>query len=436
MPAVSDSEAREIEQAVQTALAKAGLNGTVKLAEHTLSLKTMGAPVDVDARYLLEQWPLLPPDLRERKASDVAARLMEAERAARGGGSAPRAAAGVANAQAEGAVAPTPRFVPSVRPTGRPAVGPKKPVILPIGSALLVLGLGASAFWFWSRTRPDPTPQSSGTATTLPIVGPETDDERRARVCEVARKRVLETGTLTQLDAEVWLAELWLASSKVGEDIARSKALSDLVDVERKKLKNEADPDLAAMREASVEVIADEAAPRAGVPWRTAVVRFRGGYVSAFFDAAGREKFGRVAAKFADATSAEMSALYGRCGHLRYHDIGAWFRGATPTLAGSSLVYSVGFFSERRLTNHDSNVPPTGSDLADLVAAMGKVEKGAFEPAVRDAGGTYAPGAGGAPTTISFPLGGPTRAGRAAATLARNAGRGADAEKPSPPVSP
>ena len=410
-----DAEAtREIEEAVQKALTEAGMKATVRLVGRSLTLHGAGPPVEIDALYLMEQWPLLPGDLRERKATDVAARLIEAERAAtaptlgspRGSSAPPR-----------GSSAP-PRYSPAtVRPTGAPARGPKRPVVVPIGS-LIVLLCAAGLAYFWFRSRPPSQPAQATSA----VVKPETEDERRSRLCEAARTRVLTSGTLAQIDAEVWLAELWLATSKPGGDPAREKGVAELI--EQGKLTATADPDLAGVPLGQVEIAGDEGAARGG-SWRSLQIRFRGGYVSQFFDPAGRERLQRVAAKLADATGAELGALYGRCGHLRYHDIGAWFRGATPAHASAALVFSMGFSSERRLTNRDPSSPATTADLAPLVGAFGKVEKGAAEAIVRDAGGIYAPGVDAAPTVISFPLGGPTRAARATLELARRAGMGA-----------
>lgn len=398
---------RDIEEAVQRALAAGGTQGTVTLTGRTMSLRDGGAPVEIDALYLIEQWPLLPDDLRQRKAADVAARLADAQRAAKTGVPAPGATIA--------------RTSPSLRPTGKPAAGPGKPIVLPLG-ALVLLAAAAAVAWFWFKG----TSSTGSGAAPSSTARPEAPEERRARLCEVARKQVLSTGTLAQLDAEVWLAELWLATSKPGEDMARSKALAGLVD--QGKLTAAADPDLAALREAKVEIVGEESAP--GLAWRGMHVRFHGGYVSAFFDAAGREKMNRVAALLADATSAEMGALYGRCAHLRHHDIGAWFRGTTPGLAGGALVYSMGFFSERRLTNRDPSSPVTASDLAAVAAATSKLDKARVEEAVRDAGGTFAPGVGDAPTTLVFALGGPTRAARASGLVATTAGMGVDSPRP------
>ncbi len=460
MRAVESDVAREIEQAVQNSLAVAGVQAKVLLTGRTLTLHASGAPVEIDALYLVEQWPLLPEDLRERKAADVAGRLLDAHKAAgsemlpstglgRPSGpavaiatsGAPSAPVGASlrpssTSSAPGAPlapslrpsgAPIPRFVPHVRPTGAPAAGPRKPIVLPIG--LIVVGLCAAAlvYLWWKGQTPSGSRTADGAATSSAPA--ETAEERTSRLCTAARAQVLTSGTLARIDAEVWLAELWLASSKPGADLVHSKSLADLI--QNGKLTASADGDLAALREAKVEIVGDESGSPTGGDWKTLQIRFRGGYVSQFFDPAGRERMNRLANKLADVTGAELGALYGRCGHLRYHDIGAWFRGPTPAQAATSLVYTMGLFSERRLTNHDPNAPTTTADLGPLAAALGKLDKGAFESAVRDAGGTYAPGATAAdPTVISFALGGPTRAARASGALATNAGIGPDAPRP------
>ncbi|MFO0593436.1 MAG: hypothetical protein U0441_38195 [Polyangiaceae bacterium] len=451
-----DSEvdvAREVEAAVQKALENAGVQGRVKIEGRNLTLHGGGAAVEIDALYLVEQWALLPPDLRERKASDVATRLIDANAAA-GSGTLASAGLGVSGRPTSGApagggpslrpgasqrppqrsneappnVSGAPRpYVPSVRPLGAPAPGARRPpFVIPLGALVVLGGIVALVMLYRSGQSPSPT-NSSGSATTATATGAATEsaDARNSRLCEAARARVLSSGTLAQIDAEVWLAELWLASSKTS-DLAHAKGLDDLV--QQGKLTASADPDLAAVQLGSVEIAGDEGRPDAG--YHAIQIRFRGGYVSQFFDAAGREKMNRVAGKLADATGAELGALYGRCAHLRYHDIGAWFRGATVTHAATSLVYTMGFFSERRLTNHDPNAPPKTADLGPLFTALGKMERASLESAVRDAGGTFAPGASAAdPTTITFPMGGPTRAARATGDVAKSAGMGPDAPR-------
>lgn len=392
---VDSSTAHEIEQAVTRSLIAGGVNATVKISARTLTLHADGPPVEIDALFLIEQWPLLPADLRERKAADVAARLLEASRAATAGRPAPSAA--------------PPRYTQSVRPTGAPAVGPRKPITIPAGLLLLLAVVGI-ALVVWYRSHPTP-PQGSGAASSSAPV--ETDEQRRVTLCEKARRNVLDKGTFLQVDAQsVWLVELWLATSKPGDDMARS--LTALIDGE--KLTAAADPDLAALKNARVELAADDAAKGA---WRGVYVRFHGGYVSTFFDTPpGREKMNGVASRLADAAGAEMASLYGRCAHLPYHDVGAWFRGSTPQNAGASLVQAMALSSERST----GRAPAAAPDLAGVASSLAKLDKAALEGAVRSTGGTYAPGAGGAPTVITFPLFGPRLALQTSTALAKAAG--------------
>lgn len=434
--------AREVEAAVQKALETAGVPGRVQLEGRTLTLHTGGAAVEIDALYLVEQWALLPEDLRERKASDVATRLIDANAAsasgtlASGGSSvsgrptsgAPAGVSGRPDSVAPRPVgAPVRPFVPSVRPTGAPAAGSRRPpMTLPIG-VIVVVGSAIALVVLYLRGQ-SPSPPGVTVSTNATASGTSTGesaDARNSRLCEAARARVLSSGTLAQIDAEVWIAELWLASSK-SADPAHAKGIDALV--QNGKLTADADPDLAAVPIGSVTIAADDSASDAA--YHAARIQFRGGYVSQFFDAAGRERMNRVAGKFADATGAEIGAFYGKCAHLKHHDIGAWFRGATPAHAATALVYGVGLFSERRLTNRDPNAKPTLADVGPLVTALGKVDKTALETAVRDAGGTFAPGASaGDPTTIAFPMGGPTRAARATGSVASGAGIGPDSPR-------
>ena len=445
---------REVEAAVQKALETAGIQGRVKLEGRTLTLHGGGAAVEIDALYLVEQWALLPADLRERKASDVATRLIDANAAA-GSGTLASAGLGMSGRPTSGAPAaggpslrpgasqrpnegplrassaPPRPFVPSARPLGAPAPGARRPPIaIPLG-AILVLGAAVALVLLYRSGQAPPSGNASGSASaTATATGSgrttESADARNSRLCEAARARVLSSGALAQIDAEVWLAELWLATSKTAPAKA-GKSPDSLV--LNDKLTAEADPDLAAVPLGSVEVLFSEVHTESD--FQVHLVRFRGGYVSQFFDPAGRERMNRVAGKFADAWGATAGALYGRCAHLAYHDIGAWFRGATPTHAAASLVYSMGFFSERRLTNHDPNATPRIEDMDPLLSTLGKLDRSALETAVRDAGGTFSPGASaGDPTTITFPMGGPTRAARATGDLAKAAGIGPDAPRP------
>ncbi|MEZ4308819.1 MAG: hypothetical protein R3F14_12335 [Polyangiaceae bacterium] len=411
---------REIEDAVQRALVSAGVQGIVSLSGRTLSLRADGAPVDIDALYLIEQWPLLPEELRERKAGDLAMRLVEALRSAREG----KAPAGAAPTLRAASHRPPPNL-PRMR-----SAPTRRPMVLPLGTIAVVLG-AALVVWIWFKDTGAP-PAGSGGTTTAPATL-ETRDDRDKRVCDAARQELLQRGTLPQIDAEVWVTELWLATSKPDADLARAPGLAALID--GGKLTAAADAELAALKEASVEIAPEEPTP--GASWRSLHVRFTGAYTSAFFSTEGRQKMNALAAKLADATSAEAGALYARCPHRTDRDIGAWYRGATPSLAAAAVVYSTGFFSEHRLTNRAAGSPPTAAELASLVASVEKLDRARIESAVRDAGGMFAPGAAATdPTTITFPLGGPTRAERAVKELATSAHIGPGDPRPAAPGSP
>jgi serine/threonine-protein kinase len=76
---VDTATAREIEGAIVAALAHSGAGGTVVVAGNQVELLGYGeVPVVIEVDHLSEQWPLLPPDYRQRKASEIARRLLEA----------------------------------------------------------------------------------------------------------------------------------------------------------------------------------------------------------------------------------------------------------------------------------------------------------------------------------------------------------------------
>src|SRR5262245_55646376 len=103
-----------------------------------MTLRAGGAPVEIDVLFLVEQWPLLREDLRERKAADVAARLVAANGADRGERVGTLASPAAARPRA------------SVHPTGAPAEGGSKPIVLPIGMAV-ALAAAAALAWLWFK---------------------------------------------------------------------------------------------------------------------------------------------------------------------------------------------------------------------------------------------------------------------------------------------
>lgn len=222
------------------------------------------------------------------------------------------------------------------------------------------------------------------------------------------------------MDPQVWSAELWLVRTKEG-DPDKAPGLAALV--QEGRLTEEADAALAKVSPDSGAKAEIRAGEPAG-PYRSAVVRFQGGYVGAFFDKEGRDKMIAVALKMANAAEAEMAFLVGKCDHLPHRDIGVWYRGSSYDKAAAALVFGSGWGAERRVTSRAVGSPASLSELPGLVASMAKVDRPTLESATKEAGAVWVGGKDAA-VTVTFPLYGPTRATRAAGIIAEKAGMGA-----------
>jgi serine/threonine-protein kinase len=252
----------------------------------------------------------------------------------------------------------------------------------------------------------------------VPIESPDEIAARRARVCEAARSRIYAGASMAALDTEGWIAELWLAS-KQG---IRSEALGELVAEGR--LTPKADAELAALPNAHVEVTPGfDGADAARFPgWHAVTLRFSGRYVVAYLDPPTRARFLSLADRLAEAAAAELGAFYGRCAHLPYHDLGAWFRGADAPSAAAALVYAAGFFAEQPALSRRAMEGLGGqSPLDALRAASAELDAGELGRLVGAEGGSITAGAGSA-VMMTFPLGGPTRATRASRIVAEKLG--------------
>lgn len=380
--------AREIEAAVSEQLGPFGVPGRVVFLGKQAELHTGGPPVSIDVEHIGEQWPLLPPEMRARKAEELARRLVQAYRA--------------------------------VSPLGEPAapaftISPRM-IAIPLGAVILA---GVIAFFGFRLLRSDePTPQ----APVIQTESPEQTAARQARVCEAARKRVYSGASMGALDTEGWVVELWLATRQP----PGSEALVDLVSEGR--LSPKADVDLANLSNARAEVSPgfspDEEARFPG--WRAVMLRFSGRYVDAFIDAGTRPRFLALAERAADVTRAELGALYGRCAHMTTRELGAWYRGADAPAAAAALVYAAGFFAEQPAVSR-SALDKLGapSPIDALRVAGAKLDTESLGKLIGAEGGSITPGAGGA-ITVTFPAGGPIRATRASRIVATQIGVGTE----------
>jgi hypothetical protein len=370
-----------VEDMVREALAGWGIGGAVLLKGKQLELHGRGAPLVIDVELVVEQWPLLPPDLKRRKASELARRLVEAQRAAQASmASSKRASSDVAKL------------------VGR------------IAAAVGILGaLALGVRFFWEK-KPPPAPASTR---------PETEGERSqrlSRVCEAMRTNIYQGAPIGPYEVGGWVIELWLAKMQAPGP-RESQAIRSLIADGR--VAPSADETLAQVIDGTLTL--DDSASPSG--FHDVKLIFGDGYARAFFDPAGRPRFLAFADRIAEGVGADLGALYGRCAHLPVHDVGAWFRGRDAGLAATALLYGVGLSAETRIIDRAVLERIGGaSDLGSLRdAAMGaKLNPNALRELTAEAGGaiTATPGA----VTLSFPLGGPLRALRASRAVAGKLG--------------
>ena len=308
-----------------------------------------------------------------------------------------------------------------------PRRGEGRPVrsIVPVGSLAVIAVIGALV---WLGFRGDLGSKATPTrpAASVSVAGPETPDQavaRKARVCEATRSRAYSGASLGPFDTEGWVAELWLAKHKV-EDLAHAPVIAELAPTG--KLAAGADVLLAALPDGLVEItsgIAGEGSSASG--WSGVTVRFSGRYAGAFLDPELRPRFLALSERLAESLATDIAALYGRCAHLRYHDLGAWFRGADAGGAATALVYGIGLFAEVPAIDRGAlDKLGAASDLDGLRSRAGKLDATTVATIVGAQGGSLTTTPASTVVTITFPLLGGTRAISASRAVARKLGVG------------
>lgn len=395
-PAVVEAAvAHEIESAVQEALGLFGTSGSVVVNGRQIELRGPGAPVGIDMELLGEQWPLLPADMRARKASDLARRLVQAHRVV-------------------SSLAP-----PAAAASGRSLRG----VIIPLAAIMVVIvGLLIGTRMLRSHEAPAPPP-------SVPSETAEETAGRHARACEAARKRIYADAAMGPFEVDGWVAELWFAKARAG-GATQGEAGSGVPSAEsaglgafiaQGKLTPGADAELAALTDGLVEVVSglSEQDAARSPSWQATTVRLSGNYARAYFDPTLRARFIALADRLADAASADLGALYARCAHLPYHDVGAWFRGPDAAGAATALLYGAGFFAELPAVDRGAVAALRGAGQLDALRSAGAaLDAGTLGRLVGSQGGSITTGAAGT-VAISFPVGGPTRATGASRVVAR-----------------
>ncbi|MFO0756203.1 MAG: protein kinase [Byssovorax sp.] len=378
------------EEAIREALGGHGLDGKVLVKGNQVELYGKGSPILIEVGPLGEQWPLIPPDMRRRKAADVARRLAEAHRmviAASGG--------------SKGGLSPE-----------------TSALLVRIGAGAVLLVAAVALVQLWRRANaPGPPP---------PPVHTETPDEERQRLattCNAMRQRIYSGASVGPYEAGGWAVELWLAN-RSGPVPREAKAITAAV--RDGKLDPVADEVLGKITDGTLAVEDETAAlpPTARSPaYRTVTLVFGGGYSRAFFDPDARPRFLGLADRLADGAGAELASLHARCAGSQIRDVGAWFRGRDPAGAAAALLLGVGIYAERPAVDRDAlaRFPGPGEVASVHEAALAsKLDLATLKSLVGDDGGavTVTPSA----VTVTFSVGGPIRATSASRTVAKKLG--------------
>ena len=381
--AASGSES--IEKALEEAIAAFGIAGTIVLKDVRVELHGRGAPVAIEAGPIAEQWPLLPPDMRQRSVAKIARRLADAHRAAHASMHAP---------------------------AGEPAVSPRLLRYVAGALALGALGLGGRYYWVH---RPKEAPVG---------VAQENDAQRQERLrnsCDAIRANIYAGRPIGPVETTGgWVVELWLAR-RSGEDLGPALA-SSIVD---KRLAPSVDAALAQVSDGTLDLADGEvtdpgsaAADAAESSFRSVRLLFRGGYAREYLNPEKYESFRAVANRLADTTKADMGALYGRCEHRTAHSFGSWFRGRDAGYAATALVYSMGMFAEEPVVDR-TKIDAAGA--LDSLRGAAKLDSATLSSLV---GAQNVSVSSGGAVTLTFPFGGPILATRASRDTARKMGVG------------
>jgi serine/threonine-protein kinase len=380
-------ERSELEQAVGAALSEMGIRGTIVVRGNTMELTADGAPVAIDVEVILQQWALLPEEMKKRKAEEVARRLLNAQRAAR----------------------------PAVRARPKEEGAPGARFWIAVAAGIGALALVGVARMVLSRMGGE-----KAEPKTVPSEADGARRERLSRACTAMRDRLYKGASFGPLSTEGWAVELWLGSKKGGA-LRAHPAIAGAV--ANGKLTAAADDQLAAVTDGTAEIVdglGDENGKRSP-SWGAVTIVLREGYARAFFEYEPRQRFVAMADRLADAAGADAGALYARCAHQTAHDIGAWFRGAGAPGAAAMLVYQMGFFAEAKIVDRAALANAGGSELDALEKAASDADPESLGRMVSGQGGSVRTTHG---VSYVFPLSAPMRSIAATRAVARKMGIG------------
>lgn len=391
---------REIEAAIAEAIARFGMAGDVFIQGTAARLVGAGPDAETDIGTLGDQWPTLAPELRQRRATEIARRLVAARRERLDAGH-------------------------QEKKRGLPQL------IAPV----VILCLGAlGVFVAWRQFGPGGRGFSFGASpsATQSVDDYERErDERARRVCEATRSRIMRGATVGPTDTEGWVVELVLtrpdadpsADPGLGEFFARGDA-----DAGAHRLSWQGLPELASTQGLGSDVVirAEPIGAQKGMR-----LTFSGKYVSPYFDGAKRGQYVKLANALAERLKASHGALYAHCAHDRSHHMGGWFLGPTPGEAAATLVYFIGAHADPAQVRANVLFPDGGTDLA-ASGAFERIQSSAKDidrkklRAVLGSHEGMLTGEGEGRTVLTFPFADSNRAARASLALAKTANVGVE----------
>jgi len=399
-----DGRHADLETMVAEAIARFGMAGDAVVEGGSIRLVGAGPEVSTDLAGMTDQWGTLAPELRQRRATDLARRLVQARRAVLEGG-VTKKRAGI------------PRFLAPLAIL----------IVAAVGVVVAFRYLAPGGKLSWGRGG------ASATATAISADQYERERlERAQRVCEATRARIMRGASIGPTDVEGWVVELALARAAPSPaDDAALAGFLEKADGAAARFVWKETPEIAGQEGIGTEVsVSPEGVPLSSSPHGVRIT-FAGKYVTPYFYSGERRAYLKLANALAEKLGATHGALYARCAQSTTHHMGSWFLGPTPGGAAAALVYWVGAFADPPQVRQSVLFPDGGSDLgaSGALERIAEKTKSLDRNKLRTVVGAHEgmiTGKGEGPTTLTFPFADSNRAARGSLEVAKAAGVGVD----------
>jgi len=399
----SDSSAIELGQRLAETLSRFGIAGHVVVEGRTAILTGNGPTVSSDVGAVLDQWPNLPEDARQRRLAEIARKLAADRRARVGSGGASHGFSSRA-------------FIARISA---------------LAGAFVLLCLGWMAYERWEASK-------AAERAGKPVVADYDEYERQraeraARVCDATRSRVMRGASVGPSDVEGWVVEYWALRDPAKPVLTTDPALQTFIapvpgDAHHRVAWATA-PTLSSLEgpDTTVTPIDDDVPASGPATWRGLRLVLTGRYVTPYFDETLRQEYQHLARALTDALGAEYAGLYARCAAGDSHLLGSWFRGPTPGGAVASLLFFMGTFGPHPDVRQ-SLLAPEGASFVDrglafrnVASAASPLKKARIMTLLGAENGAIS-GKDDQLSTVTFPFRDANRASRASREIARQLG--------------